>query len=232
MALRVATNLATTGVTIFVFTRTIWWKYLLSYPHPDHGYTVPALSRKEREVAVWQFVSATAPRKRVAQPGQLRQLSRRGVARACAILILRTAQSSSHRGYSTFRLDVMMISEDEGLSAGQQTHGSRCASGGQRPPHSLLRNELYCERLQMRHFILARLRKRGNELGSSLARRAGITCNGGQRICMEGRRWPAYRERNFFRRGRKISSPSSPGTGLTRTVWMEGRRMHMLRCCH
>ena len=59
MALRVATNLATTGVTIFVFTRTIWWKYLLSYPHPDHGYTVPALSRKEREVAVWQFVSAT-----------------------------------------------------------------------------------------------------------------------------------------------------------------------------
>ncbi len=113
-----ATNSATTGATIFVLTRTIWWRDLLSYPHPDHdhdGYmvpdTVPALSRKEREVAVWQFGSATrresASRSRdsfVNCPGE-------EAARARAILVLRTAQSSSHRGYSTFRRDVVMISE-------------------------------------------------------------------------------------------------------------------------
>ncbi len=69
------------------------------------------LPQQERGLVLWQLGSATrregASRSRdsfVNCPGD-------GGARARAILILRTAQSSSRRRYSTFRLDVMMISE-------------------------------------------------------------------------------------------------------------------------
>jgi hypothetical protein len=71
----------------------------------------PTLSRKEREVAVWQFGSATRREGASRSRDRFVNCPGKGTARARAILILRTAQSSYHRRYSTFRLDSVMTSE-------------------------------------------------------------------------------------------------------------------------
>ena len=93
------------GPTVFVLVRNVWWRDLLFCPHPL------CLSRKKRGVVLWQLGSATRREGALRSRDSFVNCPGDGVAAHCATLILRTAQSSSHRRYSTFRLDVMMISE-------------------------------------------------------------------------------------------------------------------------